>query len=90
MVWREPNNISSDSYLCVNYLTGTNSKSKHTVKCPDLPSAIRPVPHREELPVTKPQGNLLAIRVLILMRITDSKKGTTLTAIDAGSKLFLI
>jgi hypothetical protein len=32
--WREPNNHSSDSYLCVNYFTGINSKSKHTVKCP--------------------------------------------------------
>jgi hypothetical protein len=28
------------------------------VKFPDLPSAIRPIPHSEELPVPKPPGNL--------------------------------
>jgi hypothetical protein len=33
------------------------SESKHTVKYPDLPSAIRPVPHSEELPVKKPPEN---------------------------------
>jgi len=35
-------------------VTGTTSKSKHTVNYPDLPSAMRPVPHSEELPVPKP------------------------------------
>jgi len=33
-------------------------KSKQTVKYPDLPSAITPVPHSEELPVPKPPENL--------------------------------
>lgn len=43
---------SSDCYFC---LTNT-SKSKHTVKCmmsvkyPNFPSAVQPVPHGEELP----------------------------------------
>jgi hypothetical protein len=35
-------------------VTGITSKSKHTVNYPDLPSAMRPVPHSEELPVPKP------------------------------------
>jgi len=38
-------------------MTGITSKSRHTVKCPDLPSAMRPVPHSKELPVTKPPEN---------------------------------
>ena len=33
-------------------------KSKHMVKYPHLPSAIRPVPHSKELPVVQPLGNL--------------------------------
>jgi len=35
-------------------VTGITSKSKHTVNYPDLPSAMRPVPHSEELPLSKP------------------------------------
>ena len=37
---------------------GTTSQSKHTVKYPDLPSAMNPVPHNEECPVPKPPENL--------------------------------
>ena len=90
MVWKEPNNHSCDSYLCVNSLTGINSKSKHTRKCPDLPSAIRSVPHSEELPVTKTPKNLLAMTTLILTKITDRKRGARLIAIDTWSKPFLV
>jgi len=90
MVWKEPNNHSCDSYLCVSSLTGIKSTSKHTEKCPDLPPAIRLVPHSEELPVTKPPENLLAMTTPILTKTTDSKKGKTLTVIDTWSKLFLI
>jgi len=38
-------------------MTGITSISRHAVKCPDLPSAMRPVPHSRELPVTKPPEN---------------------------------
>ena len=38
-------------------MTGIISKSRHTVKCSDLPSAMRPIPHSKELPVTKPPEN---------------------------------
>jgi len=34
------------------------AKSKHTVQYPNLPSAMRPVPHSVELPVTKPPTNM--------------------------------
>lgn len=51
MVWREPKDHISDCYFCLTNIRGITSKSKHTVKYPDLPSAKRPIPHSEELPV---------------------------------------
>jgi hypothetical protein len=39
---------------------GITPKSKYTVKYPDLPSSMRPVPHSEELPVPKPLENLIS------------------------------
>jgi hypothetical protein len=39
-------------------ITQIISQSKHTVKFPDFPSARRPVPHNEELPVPMPPANL--------------------------------
>ena len=58
MVWREPKDHSSNCYFCLTNITGISSKSKHTVKYPDLPSAMRPVPHSEEFPVLKSPENL--------------------------------
>ena len=49
MVWREPQDHSSDCYFCIRQIKGISSKSKHTVKYTNLPSAMRPVPHREDL-----------------------------------------
>jgi len=54
MVWKEPEDHSSDCHFCLTNVTGITSKSKHTVQYPDLPSAMRPVPHSEELPVPQP------------------------------------
>jgi hypothetical protein len=40
-------------------------------------TAMRPVPHSEELPVPKPPENLaFSDDSLILMKIADSKEGT--------------
>jgi hypothetical protein len=50
---------------------GIISKSKHALKYPDLPFAMRPVPHSEEFHVPKPPENL------ILMKITDNKQGAS-------------
>jgi hypothetical protein len=58
MVRRESKDHTSDCYFCLANITGIASKSKHTVKYPDLPSAIRPVPHSEELPLPKPPEKL--------------------------------
>jgi hypothetical protein len=38
-------------------MTSITSKSRHTVKCPDLHSAIKPLLHSKELPVIKPPEN---------------------------------
>ena len=58
MLWREPQDNSSDCYFCITQKKGISSKSKHTVKYPNLPSALRPVPHSEELPTLRPPSNL--------------------------------
>ncbi|UYV82671.1 hypothetical protein LAZ67_22000476 [Cordylochernes scorpioides] len=59
MIWREHKDHSSDCYFCLTKTTGITSKSRHTVEYPDLPSAMRPVPHSDNLPVTQPSENVI-------------------------------
>ncbi|UYV64460.1 K02A2.6-like [Cordylochernes scorpioides] len=40
-------------------VTGITSKSRHTVEYPDLPSAMRPVPHSDILPVAQSPENVI-------------------------------
>ena len=56
VVWREPSNHSSDCYFCLTppMASCTNRKRKQSIDYPNIPSAIRPVPHREDLPVPEP------------------------------------
>ncbi|GFV88867.1 uncharacterized protein TNCV_4609121 [Trichonephila clavipes] len=54
IIRREPKDHSSDCYFCLTNIKGITSKSKHTVVFPDFQSAMRPVPHSEELPIPKP------------------------------------
>jgi hypothetical protein len=56
MVWKEPNNCSSDCYFCLTDISEISSKSKHIVTYPNLPSAMRCFPHCDELPVSEPPG----------------------------------
>lgn len=51
MVWREPSDHSTDCYFCLNSIAGMSSKTKKQVDYPNVPSAIRPVPHSDDLPV---------------------------------------
>ena len=51
MIWREPQNHFDDCYFCAINLKGINRKNRKHLKYPSLPSAIRPVPHSEEVPV---------------------------------------
>ena len=55
---REPTDHVSDCYFCLTSITGVTAKSKHNVQYPNLPSAMRPVPHSAELPVPKPPTNM--------------------------------
>ena len=58
MVWREPTDHVSYCCFCLTSISGVTAKSKHTVQYPNLPSAMRPVPHSAELPVPKPPTNM--------------------------------
>lgn len=51
MVWREPVNHIDDCYFCIVNVSGINRKNRHKWTYPDLPSARRPVPHSEEIPI---------------------------------------
>jgi hypothetical protein len=54
VVWRKAKAHSSSCYFCLINTSGITSKSKHTIKYPDMPSAMRPVPDSEQLPLPKP------------------------------------
>ena len=56
MVWREPTNHIDDCYFCLTppIKAGLSMKKRGTVKYPNLPSAIRPIPHSDSLPVPTP------------------------------------
>ena len=50
MVWREQANHFDDCYFCMTDVAGFSSKSKGNIKYPNLPSAIRSIPHSGDLP----------------------------------------
>ena len=54
MVWREGKDHVTDCYFCMTNVKGFNRKTKHLVQYPDVPSAIKPVPHGPDLPVPQP------------------------------------
>ena len=51
MVWREPQNHVNDCYFCLVNTKGHNAKTKHSIQYPSIPSALRPVPHSDEMPI---------------------------------------
>ncbi|CAH1109928.1 unnamed protein product [Psylliodes chrysocephalus] len=53
MVWREPKGHVTDCYFSLTNIKGIGSKSQHTIKYFNLPSALRPVKHSEQLPIPK-------------------------------------
>ena len=62
MVWREPSDHSSNCYFCMiaQVAKAMSRKKKWRVKYPNIPSALRPVPHGEELPIQRtPQSYTL-------------------------------
>ena len=57
LVWREPQNHADDCYFCLTNITGFNASSRKKIKYPNLRSAMRPVPHSDDLPVPTPPVN---------------------------------
>ena len=54
MFWREPQNHADDCYFCLTNITGFNASSRKKIKYPNLQSAMRPVPHSDDLVSTPP------------------------------------
>ena len=53
------------STLITTFLfTGINQKNMHSVKYPDVLSAIKPVPHGPGIPIPEPRRDLSAIKNL--------------------------
>ena len=50
MVWREQANNVDDWYFCMTNVAGFSSKSKGSIRYPNLLSSIRPISHSAELP----------------------------------------
>ena len=51
MIWREQKNHVDDCYFCLINMKGYNRKNKHHVSYPNLDSALRPIPHSDQIPV---------------------------------------
>src|SRR5438477_7296916 len=54
MIWREQQNQFNDCYFCQTKIAGFTVKTRHMIDYPVVPSASKPIPHSEELPVPKP------------------------------------
>ena len=57
MVWREPRNHADVCYFFLTNITGFNASSRKKIKYRNLRSAMRPVPHSDDLPVPTPPVN---------------------------------
>ena len=53
-VWREPRNHLDDVYFCITNIACISVQSKHKIENPNIPSALRPIPHDDSMPVPKP------------------------------------
>lgn len=51
MIWREPKDHVEDCYFCMVKTSGHSRKTKQKLAYPSLNSAIRPMPHSDEIPV---------------------------------------
>ena len=58
MVWREQKDHYTDCYFCLTKISGVSFKHRKSIQYPNLPSAMRPVPHDANLPRPKPPAEL--------------------------------
>lgn len=61
MVWREPANHYDDCYFCMTKIFGYSANNKNSIVYPNLPSAIRPIPHDDTVPVPTPPDVLVDV-----------------------------
>jgi hypothetical protein len=54
MVWREQKYHSTKCDFCLTKIDGHNSKSKHAIVYPSIPSALRPVEYEHFVPIPNP------------------------------------
>jgi len=59
MVWRVPSNHGTNCYFCMMHpiQDDMSMKKKLTIVYPNIPSAIRPAPYGDGLPVSEPPDN---------------------------------
>ena len=57
MIWREPKDLVKDCYFChtPSMKKGFNRKKKFVIEYLNIPFAIRPVSHSDELPIPEPR-----------------------------------
>jgi len=53
IVWREQKDHLTDRHFHLTVTDGHNSKSKHTILYPNIPSALRTLEHDDSLPMLK-------------------------------------
>jgi hypothetical protein len=58
MIWREQMDHTTDCYFCLTNVKGFSKKNRHGIQYPNLASAIRPVPHCDEIKVPVPPTSL--------------------------------
>ena len=58
MVWKERKVHITNCYFGMTNLKGIYRKNKHHVQYPDIPSAIKPILHRSDIPVPESEGNM--------------------------------
>jgi hypothetical protein len=58
MIWREPTNHATDCYFCMTKISGFSKKNKKKIIYPSPPSAMRPVPHSDDVPIPTPPAVL--------------------------------
>ena len=54
MIWREQTDHATDCYFCLTNIKGFSRKNKSKIIYPNCNSALKPVPHGNDLPVPSP------------------------------------
>ena len=78
MVRREPKGHGNDCYFCNCNVSGFNMKNQHNIQYPNLPSAIRPIFHQPDVPVSTPPP--------VLIDVEDSTTSSDMSSSECQSE----